>query len=80
MSKNERFSRGNLIFLFVVAFLVGAIVKNAVGNNIRIGFDDPDTIITNGALYDIDELEQKLLRNGIPEDVSNMEESVTEVE
>ncbi len=79
MSKSERFSRGNLIFLFVVAFLVGAIIKNAIGNNIRIGFDDPDTIITDGKLYDIDELEQELLKNGIPEEISEMEGATIEV-
>ncbi|XLQ19590.1 MAG: hypothetical protein ACKUBY_03290 [Candidatus Moraniibacteriota bacterium] len=69
MSKNKRFSRGNLIFLFVAAFLAGAIAKKAIGNNIRIGFDDPNTIIMQGELYDIDELEQKLLKNGIPKEM-----------
>ncbi len=75
MSKNERFSLGNLIFLFVVAFLVGTIVKQAVGNNVRIGFDDPTTIIPYGELYDIDELEQELLKNGIPADISTLNSS-----
>jgi hypothetical protein len=72
MSKGERFSRGNLIFLFVVAFLMGVIVKQAVGNNVRIGYDDPTTIIKHGELYDIDKLEQKILKKGIPEDISSL--------
>jgi len=76
MSKNERFSRGNLIFLFVVAFLAGAIVKKAIGTHVRIGFDDPTTIIEQGKLYDIDKLEQKLLREGIPEERATVEASV----
>jgi hypothetical protein len=66
MSKNERFSWGNLIFLFVVAFLAGIIIKKATNSHIRIGFDDPATIIEHGELYDIDKLEQKLLREGVP--------------
>ena len=61
MSKSERLSRGNLIFLFVVAFLAGAIAKKIVSHHIRIGFDDPTTIIDYGELYDIDKLEQKLI-------------------
>jgi len=74
MNKNERFSRGNFIFLFIVAFLAGAITKKAIGNHIRIGFDDPTTIIERGELYDIDELEQKLLREGIPAETSTVED------
>jgi len=73
MSRGERFSRGNLIFLFVVAFLAGAIVKKTVGNHVRIGFDDPMTVIEQGQLYDIDMLEQELMRQGIPETVSDGE-------
>ena len=76
MSKNERFSRGNLIFLFVVAFLAGAITKKAVSNHVRIGFDDPATIIEQGKLYDIDKLEQKLLREGIPAETPTVESDV----
>ena len=73
MNKNERFSRGNLVFLFIVAFLAGAITKKAISNHVRIGFDDPTTIIERGELYDIDELEQKLLREGIPTETSAVE-------
>ena len=75
MSKNERFSRGNLIFLFVVAILIGAITKNIVSDHVRIGFDDPTTVIERGELYDIDKLEQKLLHEGLPVPV-NTEDSV----
>ncbi|MEN8252698.1 MAG: hypothetical protein ABFQ53_03920 [Patescibacteria group bacterium] len=77
MSKNERFSRGNLIFLFVVAFLAGAIAKRAIGDAVRIGFDDPATVIVQGELYDIDELEQELIKNGIPKNIpaSNKEQA-----
>jgi len=73
MSKNERFSRGNLIFLFVVAFLAGAITKKAISNHIRIGFNDPTTVIEYGKLYDIDKLEQKLLREGVPVENATVE-------
>jgi len=71
MSKSERFSWGNLIFLFVVAFLAGMIAKRAISSHVRIGFDDPSTIISQGTLYDIDALEQELLRKGIPEEVTS---------
>jgi hypothetical protein len=70
MSTKERFSRGNLIFLFVVAFFVGFIVKQAAGSHMRIGYDDPSTIIAHGELYDIDELEQKILNKNILDEIS----------
>jgi len=78
MSKNERFSRGNLIFLFVVAFLAGAITKKAMSNHIRIGFNDPTTVIEYGRLYDIDKLEQKLLREGVPAENVTVEDVPSE--
>ncbi len=62
MSNSERLSWGNLIFLFIVMFLFGIITKKAAGEHMRIGFDDPTTVISRGTLYDIDELEQKILR------------------
>jgi len=82
MSKSERFSWGNLIFLFVVAFLAGMIAKKTVGNHIRIGFDDPSTVISQGTLYDIDVLEQELLSKGIPEEVTTTvtEESQSDIQ
>lgn len=64
-------ARGNLLFLFVVAFLVGIIAKNATGTHMRIGFDDPQTIIVHGALHDIDILEQELIKKGIPEAITD---------
>ena len=78
MSKKERFSYGNFIFLFVVAFLIGFIAKKAIGSHVRIGFDDPATIIVQGELYDIDLLEQKILSEGIAEEVSSAEHETFE--
>jgi hypothetical protein len=62
MREKKRFSRGNLIFLFVVAFLVGAIAKRVINNHVRTGFNDPETIIDYGTLYDIDHAEQAVLQ------------------
>lgn len=68
MIKKAYFSRGNLVFLFVVAFLAGAIIKKAMGNHVRVGYDDPSTIIMYGELEDIDVLEQELIKKGLPEE------------
>ncbi len=67
MRSLARFSLNNLIFLFVVGFFVGAILKNTISHHIRIGYQDPQTIITEGKLYDIDIVEQNLLKQGVPE-------------
>lgn len=69
MTTQSYLVRGNFLFLFVVAFLVGAIVKNTAGRHMRIGFDDPQTIIERGILHDIDVLEQKIITQGLPEDL-----------
>ena len=71
MGIKEQFSRGNLIFLFVVAFFVGLIVKQAISNHVRIGYDDPMTIIRHGELYDIDALEQKILKDVLPREINS---------
>lgn len=68
MKEQRRFSRGNLIFLFVAAFLAGAIAKRAFNEHLRIGFDDPQTIVTRGTLYDIDKAEQEVIQQGISEE------------
>ena len=65
MKEQRRFSRGNLIFLFVAAFLAGAIAKRAFNEHLRIGFDDPQTIVTRGTLYDIDEAEQAVIEQSM---------------
>ncbi|PID52436.1 MAG: hypothetical protein CR972_01985 [Candidatus Moraniibacteriota bacterium] len=68
MEKKKALSRGNFIFLFVVAFLCGAIGKKAMGDHVRMGYDDPTTVIMHGEFYDIDVLEQKLIQKGLPEE------------
>lgn len=67
-------SRGNLIFLFVTALLIGVIAKKVASNNIRVGYNDPSTVITHGTLYDIDVLEQELIQKGLPQSVEEGEE------
>jgi hypothetical protein len=73
MSTKSSFFRGNLVFLFAVAFLSGAILKNAIGSHIRIGFEDPETRIAVGSLVDIDVLEQSLIQKGLPGEISESE-------
>lgn len=63
----KHFARGNLIFLFVVAFMAGVIVKKAMFNTARIGFDDPQTVIHIGTLYDLDQAEQEVIKDGLPQ-------------
>lgn len=65
MDKRSRFTRGNIIFLFVVAFLAGMITKRALSSHVRVGYDDPSTIIVNGKLADIDILEQELIKKDL---------------
>ena len=76
MGRDEKFSKGNLVFLFIVAFFAGFILKKAIGNHVRIGYDDPSTNIMHGELYDIDDLEQKVLKQGVDsvENISNKQE------
>lgn len=71
----KRFFRGNLIFLFVVAFMVGVIAKNAMSNTMRIGFDDPQTVIHVGELYDLDAAEQQVIKDGVPQEQDNANET-----
>ncbi len=78
MSKNRRLSRGNLVFLFVVAFLVGTIAKKIASHHVRIGFDDPTTVIDYGELYDIDKVEQKLIHEGVSSELPATESTVEE--
>ena len=73
MQKEKIFLRGNFIFLFIVAFLVGVITKRAMGNHVRMGYDDPTTVISHGELYDIDVLEQELIRKGLPDEPTQEE-------
>lgn len=61
----KRFFRGNLIFLFIVAFMAGIIAKKAMFNTMRIGFDDPRTVIHIGSLYDLDRAEQAVIAEGM---------------
>lgn len=61
MKEQRRFSRGNLIFLFVAAFLAGVIAKRAFNEHVRIGYDDPQTVVKHGTLYDIDAVEQEVI-------------------
>ncbi len=68
MGHKKALSRGNLVFLFIVAFLCGTIGKKAMGDYVRMGYDDPKTVIMHGELYDIDVAEQKLIQKGLPEE------------
>lgn len=63
----KHFVRGNLIFLFVVAFMAGVIAKKAMFNEVRIGFNDPQTVIHIGSLYDLDHAEQEVIKKGVPQ-------------
>jgi hypothetical protein len=49
-----------------------------MSNHIRIGFNDPTTVIEYGRLYDIDKLEQKLLREGVPAENVTVEDVPSE--
>ncbi len=80
MSKSERLSRGNLIFLFIVVFLAGAIAKKIVSHHVRIGFDDPSTVIDYGELYDIDKLEQKLIHEEMSTELPTTENTEADSE
>ncbi len=57
----KKFLRGNLAFLFIVGALMGAIGKNATFNTLRIGYQDPQTVLpVEETLYDIDAAEQRV--------------------
>ncbi len=70
MNFKSHFVRGNLIFLFFVAFMAGAISKRSVGYHLYIGYDDPQVAVQRGELYDLDKIEQKLIKKSISEDQS----------
>ncbi len=71
MNEQKKFVRGNLIFLFVAAFLVGVIAKKAIGDHMYIGFEDPQVHMSVGTLIDMDEVEQEVIRRGLPEEVED---------
>jgi hypothetical protein len=68
MNNKKLFLQGNLFLFFIISFLCGVMVKKNMTHHIRIGFDDPQTIIQHGVLYDIDQLEQALIKRGLPHD------------
>jgi len=61
MDYNKRSFYKTLVLLFVVAFFCGALLKRVAGQNMRIGFEDPETVVQIGTLYDIDKAEQRVL-------------------
>ncbi len=57
----KKFLRGNLVFLFVVGVLIGVIGKNATFTTLRIGYQDPQTVLpVEETFFDIDAAEQRV--------------------
>lgn len=53
--------RGNLAFLFIVGALIGAIGKKATFNTLRIGYQDPQTVLpVEETLLDLDAAQQRV--------------------
>lgn len=57
----QKFVRGNLAFLFVVGALIGVIGKKATFDTMRIGYQDPQTVLpVEETFYDIDAAQQRV--------------------
>lgn len=57
----ERLRRGNFVFVFVVGVILGVIGKNAMFANVRIGYQDPQTVLpVEETLYGLDEAQRRV--------------------
>ena len=74
MGKKQNFQRGNFLFLFVVAFLMGMIAKRTISTYVRIGYQDPSTVIAQGESYDFNRVQQDLAQKAVMESEMQAEE------
>ncbi len=67
MNKKKTAGLLSMAVLCCMGFACGMVGKKMMHNTVRMGYDDPTTIVTRGTLCNMDALEQEVIQKGLPE-------------